>query len=46
MENVNEILENYYNNYDEDSRLVRDKTHTIEFITTTKFVDKYLKVRR
>ena len=42
MENVKEILENYYNNYDEDSRLVRDKTHSIEFITTTKFVDKYL----
>ena len=43
MGNVNEILENYYNNYDEDSRLVRDKTHTIEFITTTNFIDKYLK---
>ena len=43
MGNVNEILENYYNNYDEDSRLVRDKTHTIEFITTTKFIEKYLK---
>ena len=43
MGNVNEILENYYNNYDEDSRLVRDKTHMIEFITTTKFIDKYLK---
>lgn len=45
MEKVKEILENYYNNYDEDSRLVRDKTHTIEFITTTKFIDKYLKER-
>ena len=43
MGNVNEILENYYNNYDEDSRLVRDKTHTIEFITTKNFIDKYLK---
>ena len=43
MGNVKEILENYYNNYDEDSRLVRDKTHKIEFITTTKFIDKYLK---
>ena len=43
MEKVKEILENYYNNYDEDSRLVKDKTHTIEFITTTKFIDKYLK---
>ena len=43
MGNVREILENYYNNYDEEARLVRDKTHTIEFITTTKFADKYLK---
>lgn len=43
MNNVETILENYYNNYDEESRLVRDKTHTIEFITTTKFIDKYLK---
>ena len=43
MDKVSEILENYYNNYDEESRLVRDKTHTIEFITTTKFIDKYLK---
>ena len=41
MNKVSEILENYYNNYDEESRLVRDKTHTIEFITTTKFIEKY-----
>lgn len=46
MNSVESILENFYNNYDEDSRLVRDKTHTIEFITTTKFIDKYLKKRR
>lgn len=46
MNSVESILENFYNNYDEDSRLVRDKTHTIEFITTTKFIDKYLKNRR
>ena len=43
MNNEENFLENYYNNYDEESRLVRDKTHTIEFITTTQFVDKYLK---
>lgn len=45
MDKVEKILENFYNNYDEESRLVRDKTHTIEFITTTKFIDKYLKKR-
>lgn len=43
MNRVEKNLEDFYNNYDEDGRLVRDKTHTIEFITTTKFVDKYLK---
>lgn len=43
MNKVEEILDNFYNNYDEESRLVRDKTHEIEFITTTKFIDKYLK---
>ena len=43
MENVEQILENFYNNYDEESRLVRDKSHRLEFITTTNFIDKYLK---
>ena len=43
MENVQRILENFYNNYDEESRLVKDKTHMVEFITTTNFIDKYLK---
>lgn len=40
---VEKILENYYNNYDEDTRLTRDKAHLIEFITTTKYIEKYLK---
>ena len=43
MNKVEKILENYYNNYDEESRLVKDKTHTIEYITTTKYIEKYLK---
>ena len=42
MNRVEKNLEDFYNNYDEDGRLVRDKTHTIEFITTTKFVRKKL----
>ena len=43
MEKVEKILEKYYNNYDEDSRLIRDKAHSIEYITTTKYIEKYLK---
>ena len=43
MNDVEEILNNYYNNYDEDSRLIRDKAHRIEYITTTKYIEKYLK---
>lgn len=39
MENLNE----YYGlNYDEDSRLTKDKFHSIEFLTTCKYLDKVL----
>ncbi len=34
-------IEEYYNNYDEDGRLLR-KYCTVEFITTTKYIDQYL----
>ena len=44
MDEVEEILNNYYNNYDEESRLVKDKAHRIEYITTTKYIEKYLKI--
>ena len=43
MDNVQDILNNYYNEYDEDGRLERDKAHSIEFITTTKYIEQYLK---
>ena len=43
MNEVEQIIQNYYNNYDEDSRLIKDKAHKIEFITTTKYIEKYLK---
>lgn len=43
MNEVEEILNNYYNNYDEDSRLTRDKAHFVEYLTTTKYIEKYLK---
>lgn len=41
---LDSILDGYYkNNYIEDNRLTKDKMHYIEFITTTKYIDKYLK---
>ena len=43
MTEVEELLNNYYNNYDEDSRLVRDKAHSVEYITTNKYIERYLK---
>lgn len=36
-----QFLENYYNNYDEDGRLLR-KYGTVEFLTTTRYIDRYL----
>ncbi len=42
--NIDFILNNYYSEgYVEDERLTRDKMHYIEFITTTTYIDKYLK---
>lgn len=41
---LDNVLDNYYSDdYVEDDRLTKDKTHYIEFITTTKYIDKYLK---
>lgn len=41
---IDKILNNFYNiSSIEDERLTKDKTHQIEFITTTTYIDKYLK---
>ena len=42
MNEVEQILNEYYNNYNEDERLIKDKAHQLEFITTTKYIEKYL----
>ena len=39
--NTNEYLTNYYQNYDEEGRLL-SKHGMVEFITTIKYVEKYL----
>ena len=41
---LDNVLDNFYDNgYIEDDRLTSDKMHYIEFITTTSYIDKYLK---
>ena len=41
---LDNVLNDYYNDaYKEDIRLTKDKAHQIEFITTTKYIEKYLK---
>lgn len=38
-----EIIDNHYNNYDEDSRLIKDNVHNTEFLVTKNYIEKYLK---
>ena len=37
---LDEILNNHYSNdYTEDDRLIKDKTHQVEYVTTLKYID-------
>lgn len=36
-------IEKYYEGYDEDSRLIKDNSHRVEFITTTHILDEKIK---
>lgn len=31
-----------YHRHDENSRLTKDKSHRVEFLTTVKYIEKYL----
>ncbi|MGL6108058.1 class I SAM-dependent methyltransferase [Romboutsia sp.] len=42
MEDLKLKIEKHYENYDEDNRLIKDKSHSIEFITSTTYLNKYL----
>lgn len=42
-DNKYKILKDYYSTGDEDKRLDQDKAHKVEFLTTTRYIDKYLK---
>ena len=41
--NIDQLIIKKYQAYDEDLRLKKDKAHQLEFITTTHFIDLYLK---
>ena len=43
MEKRKIVLDKLYNNYDEDSRLIKDHAHNLEFIVTQHYIEKYLK---
>ena len=40
---VNELLSQYYENYDEEGRLVNRRSGQIEFATTMRYIRKYLR---
>ena len=43
MDKREKIIDNYYNNYDEENRLIKDNTHNVEFLVTKQYIEKYLK---
>ena len=43
MDKLEKILESYYNQGKEKERLVKDKAHMVEFLTTVRYIDKYIK---
>ncbi len=43
MNDNSKIIMNYYDNYEEDERLKKDKAHSVEYLTTQKYIDSNLK---
>ncbi len=43
MEKVDKILKTYYNQYEEENRFKKSNHNRLEFITTTNYIEKYLK---
>ena len=42
--NREEVVTNHYNGYEEDIRFTKDNYHSLEYITTKTYIDKYLKL--
>ena len=43
MNDSSKIIVNYYDNYNEDERENKDKAHSVEFLTTKKYIESNLK---
>ena len=43
MKDRNEIINNHYNNYNEDERFIKDNSHSLEYTVSKIYFDKYLK---
>lgn len=41
-ENDTALVQEIYRRYDESTRLTKDKAHRVEFLTTVKYIEKYL----
>lgn len=43
MNNNTKIIKDFYEQYEEDERFTKDKAHSVEYLTTTKYIEKKLK---
>ena len=43
MDKRKENIDKFYNNYDEENRLVKDNTHNVEYLVSKEYIDRYLK---
>ena len=43
MDNRKNLINSYYENYDEENRLIKDNAHNLEYRITKNYIDKYLK---
>lgn len=43
MNDSSKIIVDYYDNYNEDERQTKDKSHSVEFLTTKKYIENNLK---
>ena len=43
MNDSSKIIVDYYDNYNEDEREKKDKAHSVEFLTTKKYIESNLK---
>lgn len=43
MDKRKENIDKFYNNYDEENRLVKDNAHNVEYLVSKEYIDRYLK---